>query len=416
MSEFPKFMPSTSTDSDFLAALLNSSSDAIYFKDRASRFLNASQALVAKFGLEDSALLIGKTDFDFFSEKHARAAFEDEQRIMETGEPIIDKEERETWEGDQCTWAATSKMPLRDATGEIIGTFGISRDITKRKQSEEERRELEAQLQLAHKLESIGSLAAGVAHEINTPTQFVSDNVAFLKDAFEQIGKVLSAHADKKSAEDLSALENEVELDYLRSEIPGTINQTLDGLGRIGRIVNSLKEFAHPSSIEMAPADLNRAIETTINVARHEWKYVADLQMDFDPDLPEIPCMLDEFNQVVLNLVVNAAHAIDAANADRSEEKGTIAVRTCRTFDMAVIEISDTGTGIPEESQAHIFKPFYTTKVVGKGTGQGLAVVQNIIVKHHAGLIDFDTQVGKGTTFRIQLPITDVKNQKRVEL
>ena len=398
-----------------LQSLLNSLPDSVYFKDRESRFIRVSAAKARKSGAASPEALIGTTDFDHFTGDHAACAFRDEQRIIETGEGIIDFEEKETWPDGSITWVSSTKLPLRDLHGRIIGTFGISRDITAKKVAEDERRTMEVQLNMAQKLESIGRLAAGIAHEVNTPTQFISDNTHFLTDGMRQIATAVSAFrafvakvaegaVDAAARDALRQAEEATELDYLIDEIPRALGQTHEGIARIAKIVRSLKEFSHPSSPELHPADLNRAIETTITVARHEWKYVADVQTEFDDDLPLVPCVLDEFNQAMLNLIVNAAHTIGDVVKDTGV-KGTITIRTRRDAEWALIEVEDTGTGIPETVRPRIFEPFFTTKEAGKGTGQGLAMVQAIIVRKHHGKVGFVTEIGKGTTFQLRLPL-----------
>jgi PAS domain S-box-containing protein len=406
------------TDRQLLHALLDYAPDSIYFKDIASRFIRISRSQAEKFGLTDPAQAIGRTDFDFFTVAHAGPAFANEQQIIRSGQPIVDREERETWADGRVSWVSTTKLPLYDAAGKPIGTFGVSRDITARKEAEAERREMETQLQLAQKMESIGRLAAGVAHEINTPTQFITDNTHFLADAFARYEVVIARYRALRDAvttqgsfateaQAVAAAEQEAELDYLLQEIPRCVQQTLDGLKRVTRIVRSLKEFAHPNSAELTPADLNRVIETSIDVSRHEWKYVADVALELEANLPQVPCVVDEFNQVMLNLVINAAHAIGDALKQRGDGRGKIAVRTRHEAPWAVLEIEDTGTGIPPEIRERIFEPFFTTKPPGKGTGQGLAIVHTVIVKHHHGTIDVVTEPGRGTKFVIKLPLAE---------
>lgn len=399
------------SDQDFLNALLNHLPDWVYFKDMAGRYLRASKSLAAQVGHDDPRALIGHTDFDFFSVDHAASIHTGEQAILASGQPMIDHEEKETLPDGRVVWVSTTKLPLHDTQGGLLGTFGVSRNITARKNTEHERRELELQLQLAHKLESIGMLAAGVAHEINTPTQFITDNTRFLKGAFAQLAGALDRYralvaSRPEMAGEAARIEEDTELAYHLGEIPTTLDQTLDGLGRVVRIVSSLKEFSHPHTLDRTPADLNRAIETTVAVAHHEWKYIADVVTEFDPSIPPVPCILDELNQVILNLIINACHAIDdQLKSTGASGKGRITLRTRHDDVSAWIEVSDTGAGIPPEFRDRIFELFFTTKRAGKGTGQGLALVRNIIVQHHAGSIDFTSEVGRGTTFRIQIPL-----------
>ncbi len=282
------------------------------------------------------------------------------------------------------------------------------------------RSSVEAQLLHAQKMESIGQLAAGVAHEINTPIQFIGDNLRFLRDSFGDHATVLDAHAKllaaarsgAPSAEVIAATDaadKRADIDYLAEEIPKALGQSLEGLTRVAEIVRAMKEFAHPDQGERKPTDLNQVITTTLTVARNEYKYVADLITDFASDLPPVPCLAGEFNQVVINLLVNAAHAIGDVVAKAggvSGGKGTITVSTRRDGDHVEVRIRDTGTGIPEAARAKIFDPFFTTKAVGKGTGQGLHIAHTVVVKKHGGTLTFETELGKGTTFIIRLPIT----------
>lgn len=270
----------------------------------------------------------------------------------------------------------------------------------------------------SQKMRSIGQLAAGIAHEINTPTQYVGDNIRFLKDAFEDIASLLRSGADlleavrggaatTAMARRLAADCERADLPYLMAEIPGAIQHALDGVDRISRIVRAIKEFAHPGPAEKSAADLNAIIETTLTVARNEWKYVADLVTDFDPDLPPIPCHPAEINQVILNLVINAAHAIEDANRPAHRVKGVISIRTRRRGGWAEIQIADNGVGIPAGIRPHIFDPFFTTKAMGRGSGQGLAICYPVVVEKHGGTITFESEEGHGTTFTLRLPLTE---------
>ncbi len=285
-----------------------------------------------------------------------------------------------------------------------------------------ERERMQLELVRAQKLESVGQLAAGIAHEINTPAQYVSDNTRFLQDAFASVDRLLvqftrlleAANGDAVSKELLTEIDSAVvdsDIDYLREDIPKAIEQSLEGLDRVAGIVRAMKEFSHPGGDTRQPIDLNRAIESTLTVSRNEWKYVADVVTDFDPELPLVPCLAGDVNQVVLNLVVNAAHAIAEVAADTPGEKGTITVQTRRDADWAEIRVRDTGTGIPEGVRDRVFDHFFTTKEVGKGTGQGLTIAYSLIVGKHGGTIDFETAVGRGTTFIVRLPLAPSEEQ-----
>jgi len=293
----------------------------------------------------------------------------------------------------------------------------VIRDMTKRKREEEERQALEEEINQARKLEAVGSLASGIAHEINTPIQFVGDNTNFLSDSFKTLISLIkscnSIWQEAKAGGDLASLdskrvkaEESADLEYLKEEVPSAIEQTLDGVQRVTKIVRAMKDFAHSDQGTMSPSNINDMLESTLTVARNELKYVADVETNFDRELPDIECYRDDLNQVFLNLLVNAAHTIADVVGDSSAIRGTITVSTERDNDNVVIRIKDTGTGIPKEVRDCIFDPFFSTKDVGKGTGQGLAIVRKIIVEKHKGKLDFETEEGKGTTFIIRLPIT----------
>jgi PAS domain S-box-containing protein len=297
--------------------------------------------------------------------------------------------------------------PLCEDRG--VGYVIMGEDVT-------DRLILEHDLVQAQKLESIGHLAAGIAHEINTPTQFVGDNVRFLSDSFSDIGRVLEQYQRLLAAaktgtcpqdliETCEAANAGADLEYLLAEIPKAISQSAEGIDRVATIVRAMKEFAHPGNTEKAAVNLNKAIESTVTVARNEWKYVADLRTNLDPSLPPVPCLVGEFNQVVLNMIVNATHAIaDAVKGTGG--KGTITIGTSHVGDFVEVRIADTGMGIPESIRHKIFDPFFTTKEVGKGTGQGLAIARSVVVDKHHGTIAVESQVGTGTTFIIRLPLT----------
>jgi signal transduction histidine kinase len=293
---------------------------------------------------------------------------------------------------------------------------GFAVDITARKKAQKDRDLIEAQLRQAQKLEAVGQLAAGIAHEINTPIQYVGDNLHFIEESFGTLGglfqdcRKLAADVESNSVtpEGLSSVEASIrkaDLAYLQKEIPLALSQSLEGVAHVAKIVRAMKEFSHPGAREMAAVDLNHAIEATITVARNEWKYVAEMVTDLAPELPRVLCLPSEFNQVILNLIVNAAHAIGDVVGKAPETKGVIRISTRQDGSWVEIRISDTGTGIPESIRHRIFDPFFTTKEVGKGTGQGLAIARSVIVDQHGGVLSFESEMGRGTTFIVRLPM-----------
>lgn len=292
------------------------------------------------------------------------------------------------------------------AAGGGVTLRGITFDITAQRQ-------LELDLQQAQKLESIGRLAAGIAHEINTPVQFVNDSLHFVRDGVGGLQALLAAYRGVLEADGPEAVaaaraaarraDDETDGAYLLEQVPEAIALSLDGLERVTRIVRSMKEFAHPDGSSMTSVDLNRAVESTLTVARHEYRYVADVVTDFEP-LPPVTCHAGEVNQAILNILVNAAHAI----ADRvrgTGARGRITVRTRREDGQVRVSITDTGGGIPEALGARVFEPFFTTKGVGRGSGQGLAIARAVVVDKHGGDLRFETTPGEGTTFHLRLPV-----------
>ncbi|MCF8038292.1 MAG: PAS domain S-box protein [Desulfohalobiaceae bacterium] len=302
-----------------------------------------------------------------------------------------------------------SISPYFDEHDVFSGLVFMGADIT-------ERKNLESQLIQAQKLESIGQLAAGIAHEINTPIQYVGDNTRFFKEAFEELSLVLgkSNHlvATIQSGEDVSeAVEEaaraieEADLEFIEEEIPRAIEQTLEGVERVSTIVRSMKDFSHPGGEEKVPVDINKALQNTGTITRNEWKYVAALEFDLEKDLPLVPCLAGEMNQAFLNIIINAAHAIADVVQGQNSEKGIITVTTQHLQDEVLIRITDTGKGIPQKSRPYVFDPFYTTKEDGKGTGQGLSLAYSTVVDKHDGSLTFETEEGQGTSFLIGLPI-----------
>jgi len=364
----------------------------IYCKDAESRFTGCNKLVANRMGVAPEEL-IGRTDFDFFPREMAEKFYNDEQALLKSGKPLIDHEELafDKLSGTNRV-ILTSKVPLHDAAGNLTGLVGTGFDITERKAAEE-------RMASSDRLESIGRLAAGVAHEINTPIQFLNDSVSFIREGVEE----LLAYVDQLHATMPAQHPKDEDVEYLREELPPALTRVADGLSRIAEIVRSMKHFSHADQREMSAVDLNASIASTLVIARSEYKDVADLETDYAP-LPPVICHGGQINQVVLNLVVNSAHAI-ADFVKQHGGRGKISVKTALDGDCALISISDTGGGIPEGIRARIFDPFFTTKEVGRGTGQGLSIVRNTIVKGHGGKLDFECEMGKGTTFHVRLPL-----------
>ncbi len=269
------------------------------------------------------------------------------------------------------------------------------------------------------KLESVGRIAAGVAHEINTSVQFISDSVRFVRHALKDVPHAIADYralaAGALSGQDVAAAarkasetDEAADVDYFLKNAPDALDRALEGINRVGSVVKSMTEFAHPDT-QKADIDVNRAVRTTLNMARNEYKNVAELVTDF-ADVRPVHCHAGDINQVVLNLVLNAAHAISDV-VGGTNDKGRITVRTRAIGDYVEISISDTGAGIPEAVRGRIFEPFVTTKEVGRGTGQGLALSRGIVVEKLHGSLHFETESGKGTTFFIRLPVSETSIQ-----
>jgi len=363
-------------EQQLVQTLMTTIPSAIYFKDLKSRFIRVNQALAKSFGQASPDDLVGKTDFDFFTQEHAQAAYEDEQRIIQTGTPILNLVEKETWPDRPPTWVATTKMPLRDEHGTIVGTFGLSTDITEQKRNEEQRAALELQLHQAQKLESIGRLAAGIAHEINNPLTTILINAHLLLE---------KARPDDPAAAALRLIAEETE--------------------RCGRIVKGLLEYSRRTPPEKSALDVNAVVERTIGLLSGQaWARNVRLSHHLDRTLP--PLFLDraKIQQVFWNLILNACEAMPSG--------GTIDVSSRRSADGRSIEVvfADSGPGIPEENLDRIFDPFFTTK--SSGTGLGLAVAASL-VEQHGGTISARNGAGRGAVFTIQWPLADTETGDR---
>lgn len=393
------------------SSVLESAQDGVVVSDWQGTILEFNEAACALTGYSREEA-VGASFIDLIVPESLREEVRcDLRRFLETGDSESIGIRRETVgmrkDGSEFESEVSASMIV---SSDPPAFTSFIRDITTRRQ-------MESQLAHAQKMESIGHLAAGIAHEINTPNQYIGDNARFLRSSFASIFALLDQYERLESAvetDDAPAIRLDIEcarkkadLDFMRTEIPNAIEESLVGVGRVSSIVSAMKDFSHPGVDEMTLSDLNRIVESTVTVARNEWKYVAELKLGLSPGLPQIPCLPGELGQVVLNLVVNAAHAIAEANGN-SGDLGQILISTAEVEEWVELRVSDTGTGIPEGARHKVFNPFFTTKEVGKGTGQGLAITHAVIVERHGGQIFFETQAGVGTTFVVRLPIAPV--------
>jgi signal transduction histidine kinase len=394
------------TEIDRLAeAVLKLNSDAARNRESEMASLGRRQNRL-QFGVAASVMAAACSALVWWSKSRALTRITTAERRRQEQEHLTATLERAVAERSGELHRANEELQVQAADLSVANET-LTKEMTARLQ-------MEVELRQAQKLEAVGRLAAGVAHEINTPVQFVSDSIYFVRDAMtellgvvEKLGvvrrSVLDGNPSQEAATEAAAAEEAADLPYLAESLPKALDRALDGLGRVTTIVRSMKEFAHPDQKEMTTVDLNHAIQSTLTVACSEYKHVAELETDL-AELPLVLCHLSEVNQVILNLIVNAAHAIGDV-VKGTDGKGRIRVRSQRDGNDVVVSIKDTGSGIPEEVRARVFDPFFTTKEVGRGTGQGLAIAHSVIVEKHGGDLTFETEVGKGTTFFIRLPI-----------
>ncbi len=300
--------------------------------------------------------------------------------------------------------------PVFDQHGIVYAGVALYEDIT-------EKMLLERDLQRAQKLEAVGQLAAGIAHELNSPIQYVGDNIRFLKDSLGGYDRLLATYEEcwrklaeagsipEEMARKLAESRDSADIDFLAEELPRTIEQSLEGVGRVEKIVRAMKDFSHPGDEEKSAANINAILQTTTTICRNEWKYVAELETDLAADLPLVSCYASEISQVFLNIIVNGAHAIESSMEGGKRSLGKITIHSRQDGDSVEIRIQDTGGGIPQDIQDRVFEPFFTTKARGKGTGQGLAIARRVVVERHLGSLAFESDKGRGTTFIIKLPL-----------
>jgi PAS domain S-box-containing protein len=392
-------------DGFLLQNLLQNIPDHIYFKDRKSRFILINPACARLFGLRGPEEAVGKTDFDIFTPEHASAALADEQEILRTGNPIVGKDEKETWPDGSISWVTSTKLPLRDANGKIVGSLGISRDITQRKRAEEalrqavedlkksreDLRNAHQQLMQAERLETVGRMAAGVAHEVQNPLQILLTSLDYLDQQFPDRDPVLD----------------------------GVLTEMRNATNRADTIIRGLLDFSRSEDLELQDQDLNALILNALGLVRHTVnQHLVQLDTRLAPDLP--PLALDgmKIEQALVNLFNNALHAMPdggtltvLTRTGRLEEtRHDPGAREAGNFyagdQVVLIEIRDTGHGIPNEILRKVFDPFFTTKATGKGTGLGLAIVKKTISLHH-GEIEIDNAPEGGVLCRIMFKVRE---------
>ena len=386
------------------SAVMQQTTEGIVITDTDGIILNCNLAAQTMSGY-DSASMIGQKTSIFKSGNQNSAFYYDLWESIKKGE---------VWTGSMMDRSRNGKLfeiemtisPVRSTGNEITHYVSLWRDVS-------QVRYLQQQLLHAQKLEAIGQLAAGVAHEINTPIQYIMSNLDFFKTSFEALIPLLDAiqkglqdkqlFGEAEWQQCITKLVEEAGLDFLLEEIPGGIEDALGGAHHVARIVNALKEFSHPGKGEKDATDLNRLIKNALTVAQNELKHIAELETSFDPDLPVLNCDPGSISQVMLNLIVNAADAIREKNG--SDGLGKIHVSTRKIENSIELRISDSGVGIPEDIRDRIFDPFFTTKEVGKGTGQGLAIAYDIVVNKHKGSIRCEGKVGVGTTMILKFPL-----------
>lgn len=381
-----------------LKAILETAADAILSVDDRGLIMTANSAAEKLFGCTAHSLLSQPITMFLPESKNGSVG----DYLAHPAESLESQMHFETLGRREDGTEITVELTLSQTRTETNRVFiVIVRDVT-------QRRQMEQQLQQAQKMESIGQLAAGIAHEINTPIQYVGHNAKFLKDEFCAIEKILrlagQSNQGNFSEQALQIIEPS-EIDYLCEEIPKAINESIEGVQRVSRIVQAMKEFSHPGSRDKQLVDINKLVENAIVVSTNEWKYTAELEMEWHEGLPQVSCLAGELSQAILNLIVNAAHAIqDMQKKSGNAALGKIHVSTKPGVGTVEIRIGDSGCGIPEQYASRIFEPFFTTKDVGKGKGQGLSIVWAVIVNKHNGSLRFESEENKGTAFIITLP------------
>ena len=400
--------------------------EGIFQTTLAGHYLSANPALATIHGY-DSVEELTASGIDIAREVYVDGKKREQFKLLIEDQGFVSRFEAQIHRRDgSIRWVSENARLVRDEAGKSLYYEGTMTDITDRKEAEDELRrsrdalervneelkENQAQLLQSEKMASVGQLAAGVAHEINNPMGFISSNLGMMGEYIEDLSGLIEVYGkleghvrsgkDDGASELLSEVEGkkeEIDIEYLLSDSENLVKESREGAERVLKIVRDLKEFSHVDKEEKMPADLNSGIESTLNIVWNEIKYNATVDKEYG-DIPKVDCFPMELNQVFMNMLVNAAQAIE-------DGQGTITIKTRQEGDFVLVSIADTGKGMPPEVQQRIFEPFYTTKDVGKGTGLGLNMAYNIVVKKHGGDILVDSAEGVGTTFTVKIPISN---------
>ncbi len=399
---------------DELLCIIDSLPSFIALIDKNHTIVRLNKSMAQAFGMRQRDL-VGRKCFELCHKERKIPDSCPHSRVLNEGVSATS----EIFEENLGGHVEVTATPYLAPDGSIIGSVHVVRDINERKRAEEEKEKIMTQLLKAQKLEEVGRLAAGIAHEINTPSQYVASNLDFLRESFEDISGLVDAcerlvekagggKADSPVISEVRKALEDADWNYLKDELPEAIGQAQEGIKRVTKIVRAMKEFSHPGPSEKHFQDINRIIETTVTIAKNEWKYCSDVHLDLQENLPPVSCIGDEIGQVLLNMIVNAAHAITEKLGENPEGvKGGIYISTAQKGEDVEIIIRDTGAGIPEKIRTRIFESFFTTKEAGRGTGQGLAIARGIIEENHGGSISLSSEAGKGTSFSIRVPVND---------
>lgn len=398
-------------ETELLSSVISAVPQLVFWKDARRRYCDANTAYLNFRGYHKADELRGRDEATLDPVSgFAEILDELEQGVLESGEPVLDRHVTLPDSAGHKRVLLLSVLPLGRGMEGGQGIVGVAADVTLVQ-------EMERQLAQANRLESIGQLAAGIAHEINTPVQYIASNTAFLADA--TTGLLKAARQIEALSRDLgpggpdceqghralAEVIDQLDLEFLAEDVPSALSESQEGLTCLTRIVRAMKDYSHPGS-ELADTDINKAIESTVQLCRNEWKYVATVGFDLDPDAGLVPCYAGELKQVILNIVVNAAQALtEQREGDGDRGLGLIKLSSRREADRMVITISDDGPGMPEPVRRRVFEPFFTTKDVGKGTGQGLSLARAVVVDKHGGQLDVASAPDEGARFTISLPL-----------